>query len=121
MFLFMRNFLHISDDYSIKIIIFTYRKKQKNENMNNKRYIIRKVDSQHMYTYYTGGAGQHSCQAFDENINVAKIFKNVAGAKVACGDIYCTHHFHELEIIEVALFVTSTEPIKYEHPSVNHK
>ena len=34
MFLFMRNFLHISDDYSIKIIIFTYRKKQKNENMN---------------------------------------------------------------------------------------
>lgn len=84
--------------------------------MIKNRYVIRKTDSDG-YAYYTGGAGQRSHPAFDKDINVAKIFKKVAGAKVACGDIYVTHHFHELEIIEVALFETPTEPIKYEYPS----
>ena len=80
------------------------------------RYVIRRVKEKDYYN----GTSTFCLDSFSE-FKKAKIFKNIAGAKVACLDL-CNHAKHgvnpinlELEIVEI---VTSTTDkiIKYIHP-----
>lgn len=75
------------------------------------RYVIRRTKEN---DYYTG----HNTFGLISNIfsdfSKAKIFKNAAGAKVACGDLYNHCHQPELEIVEIETKTTNNK-IQYQY------
>ena len=74
-----------------------------------KRYVIRREDG----NYYNGKDSFGYSPIF-EGFNKAKVFKNVSGAKVACGHIYL--HMKDklsLEIVEI-ITIPTEYVIKYE-------
>lgn len=75
------------------------------------RYVIRRVKEN---DYYTGLKTMGSISKIFSDFSKAKIFKNVAGAKVACRDLYLHFDRAELEIVEVETKVTDNK-IQYQY------
>lgn len=75
-----------------------------------KRYVIR-ISGTDMY--YTG----HNTFGLESNIfsefSKSKVFKNVGGTKVACGDLTIHTSQKNLEIVEIETIITDNV-IKYE-------
>lgn len=65
-----------------------------------KRYVIRRVKEQDYY------AGNNTWSSRFEGFDKAKVFKNIAGAKVSCLHIYQNKRY-ELEIVEIETKTTN--------------
>lgn len=73
-----------------------------------KRYVIRSNG----YGYYNGKNAYSSPILILDEFSKSKIYKNIAGAKVACLELY-SHGIKELEIVEIETKPTDNV-IKYE-------
>ena len=72
-------------------------------NMNEtRRYVIRRKNEKDYYNGHNTYGGDWI--VFGE-FNKAKVFKNIGGAKVACGDLWL-HQHKELEIVEIVTTTT---------------